>query len=196
MSLSIDWRNSKEVAAFQSALSRLDRAGFETVAVRVLNRVGDMAHRGKGPSVVKTLAKTTSLPQKVVRKRVWVKRATPYGLEFHIIARHGDVGLKYFKARETLRGVSVLLNGSREVLPNTFIRGGRFPNRVDLGMNGHVFEVSVPVSQWGRGFEKARSGVDLAVELQRGDTLKGFESIVSKNLPKRTDHEIRRLLGL
>ena len=76
------------------------------------------------------------------------------------------------------------------------MRGGRFPKRVDLGMNGHVFEADTGSNRWGRGFSKAKSGVDLAVELQRGDTLDGFESIVNKNLPKRTEHELRRLLGL
>ncbi len=61
-------------------------------------------------------------------------------LETGIIGSGTPIPLKFFKAKETKRGVIYTLFGKKEILPHGFIKGGSFPKRVDLKMGGNVFQ--------------------------------------------------------
>ncbi len=159
------------------------------VQARAINRTGDMSKT----KVVRALSKQTGLPQKTIRRSMKVRRASPGDLEYRIVSAGGDVSLKYFRARETLKGVTAFVRGEREMFPHTFIRGGSFARgRVDLNMGGHVFE-----RVGGRtDLEKVTSGVFIPIEMVEGASADAFDSTVSEVLPRRLSHEISRSLGL
>ena len=82
--------------------------------------------------------------------------------------------------------------GERRVFPGTFVKAGRFPNRVGIGMGGHVLKRA------GAGrfpIERQRSGVIIPQEMVKGATKDAFERPVSTVLPKRLEHEISRATG-
>ncbi|ALE02882.1 hypothetical protein PU02_0068 [Bartonella ancashensis] len=86
------------------------------------------------------VAKIASIPPKRVKKGVYVStKATAENLEANIRGSGSPLPLKIFKARETRRGVVYKIFGKREIMPNGFIQGGKFPQRVDLKMGGNVF---------------------------------------------------------
>lgn len=156
---------------------------------RSLNRTGDMART----QVVRELAKQTGLPQKTIRKAVKVKRASWQDLEYTLTASGGDVSLKYFKARETRRGVTAFVRGERELFEGAFIKGGSFERgRVALNMGGHVFQRIGGRTE----LEKLKSGVFIPIEMVEGATANAFEAIVADVLPRRLDHEIGRVLAV
>ena len=188
MSLLITWQNVEGLRRFDNALKALGDKKMRAVANRAVNRAGDAART----QVRRELPKQTGLQRKLIVKAVRVTRSTPATLSYRMDARGGDIALKYFGARETRRGVSAAPFGERKVFPGTFIMGGRFPNRVGIGMGGHVFE------RIGTGrfpIEKQKSGVIIPAEMVKGETRDAFERTVSTVLPQRIEHEINRATG-
>ncbi|WP_273721092.1 MULTISPECIES: hypothetical protein [unclassified Bartonella] len=90
----------------------------------------------------KQVADLSSAQPKRVKKGVYIKeKATAKFLETDIIGSGTPIPLKFFKAKETKRGVTYTLFGKKEILTHGFIKGGNFPKRVELKkMNGHVFQ--------------------------------------------------------
>lgn len=186
----------KELEQFGNMLGALGQDGPKVIT-RALNRTGDMART----RVVRELAKQTGLPQKTIRKAVKVQRpvwgsATGKGrdLTYTLSASGGDVSLKYFKARETRRGVTAFVRGERELFEGAFIKGGSFARGrvVAKGLNGHVFQRIGGRTE----LEKLKSGVFIPIEMVQGATANAFEATVADVLPRRLDHEINRALGL
>ncbi|MCZ2204007.1 hypothetical protein [Bartonella sp. A05] len=88
------------------------------------------------------VSKVASVQAKRVKKGVYVNtKATVDHLEADIRGSATLLPLKFFKARETKRGVVYTLFGRREIMPHGFIQGGKFPERVDLKMGGNVFQI-------------------------------------------------------
>lgn len=178
----------KGLQRFENMLGALGAEAPKAVN-RALNRTGDMART----QVVRTLARQTGLPQKTIRKSVKVKRSTWSDLNYTMSAAGGDVSLKYFKPRETRKGVSALVRGQRELYESTFLKGGSFTRgRVVLNMGRHVF---LRVGNR-TDLEKQKSGVVIPAEMVDGATAEAFDRTVEVQLPRRLDHEISRLLGL
>ncbi|UNF44124.1 hypothetical protein MNL07_01055 [Bartonella krasnovii] len=90
----------------------------------------------------KQVADISSAQSKRVKKGVYIKeKATAKFLETDIIGSGTPIPLKFFKAKETKRGVAYTMFGKKEILTHGFIKGGNFPKRVELKkMNGHVFQ--------------------------------------------------------
>ena len=88
------------------------------------------------PVMVRVLTKQTGLPRRTIAKALKRSRA---GQAYTIRSAGGDVSLKYFKARETQKGVSAAPWGQRRIYAGTFTKGGRFPNRVAVpSLSGQV----------------------------------------------------------
>lgn len=179
----------KDLHQFENMLGALSSKA--PVAVnRALNRTGDMART----QVVRTVAKETSLPQKMVRNIVRRDASNEADLTYTIWGAGGDISLKYFKPRETRKGVSAFVRGRRELYDSTFLRGGSFARgRVELNMGGHVF---ARLGSSRTPIEKLPSGVVVPSEMVDGASVEAFERVVSTHLPRRLNHEISRLLGL
>lgn len=186
--LDIRWKDVRGLVRFEDAFDELGERGMRRVGNRAVNRTGDMART----QVRLTLPKQTGLPRRTIVKAVRVKRSTMATLAYTMKAQGGDVSLKYFKARETRAGVSAAPFGKRQVFEGTFMRGGRFPNRVPLNMGGHVF---ARVGAARLPIEKQPSGVIIPVEMVSGQTAEIFNRTVARVLPRRIAHEITRATG-
>ena len=179
----------RDLERFGNMIGALGQDGPKAVN-RALNRTGDMART----RVVRALAKQTGLPQKTIRKAVKVKWSSWQDLEYRLSSSGGDVSLKYFKARETRKGVTAFVRGERELFEGSFIKGGSFARGrvVAQGLNGHVFQRIGGRTE----LEKLKSGVFIPIEMVEGATAAAFEDVVADVLPRRLDHEINRSLGI
>lgn len=156
---------------------------------RAVNRAGDMAKT----AMVRVLAPQTGLKPKVIRKALSSKKANATnGATYVIYSKGGDIRLKYFAARETRKGVSAAPFSNRQIFAGTFIKGGRFPNRVDIGMGGHVFKRTGAAR---KPIVLQRSGVFIPEEMISGASGAAFHSTAERVLPDRLAHELLRLLG-
>lgn len=176
------------VKALAEAMALLGEQKAKTAYSRAINRIG-------GSAIVQTsraLAGQTGLPVRVAHKALANPvLATPSTLEFFKGVRGGDVGLKYFGARETLQGVSAAPFNRRQIFEQTFIKGGRFPHRRGVVFHGHVLRPADPaVKDWGRPFKVRKSGVILPEQLVQGRSKTAFER-AAMALPVRIEHEIR-----
>ncbi|WP_455481267.1 hypothetical protein V3564_02585 [Bartonella sp. B12(2025)] len=88
------------------------------------------------------VSKVTSAQSKRVKKGVYVKsKATAKFPEADIVGSGTALPLKFFKAKETKRGAVYTMFGARKILPHGFIKGGKFPQRVNLRRGGgNVFQ--------------------------------------------------------
>lgn len=188
--LVITWGQIEGLRRFKFALRAVEsQHQFGNAARRAINRTGDMART----QVVRALAGQTGLKQKIIRKTVKVRRANFSSFEYRMKTRGGDISLKYFGARETRRGVSAKPFGKRQVFAGTFMRAGRFPNRVSVArFGGHAFE---RVGSGRLPIRKVKSGVIIPAEMVKGQTADAFDRSVRTNLPRRFEHELNRLTG-
>ena len=98
------------------------------------------------------------------------------------------MALKYFGARETRRGVSAAPFGSRQVFSGTFIKPGRFPNRITMKKGGQVFE-RAGMSRF--PIDKQKSGVVIPNEMVKGLTADAFERIGQAKLAEKVARHVK-----
>lgn len=99
----------------------------------------------------------------------------------------GNIRLKFFKPRETRKGVSAAPWNQRRVYAKTFMKGGRFPNRKKLNMNGAV----VQRAGGGRGpLKTVKSGLYLPTEATSGASAAAFYATAQSELAPRLIHEL------
>ncbi|MBI1202558.1 MAG: hypothetical protein GC182_08610 [Rhodopseudomonas sp.] len=158
---------------------------------RALNHSGDIART----KMRRALTEKTGLPYRVIKAATHTTHANYGALVYSIKARGGNVRLKFFKPRETQRGVSAAPRGQRRVFPNTFIKGGQFPNRVGLHMGGEVFE-RIGSGHGRPMFKRARSGVFIPTDMVSAEVAETFIATGLALLPGRVAHEVGRILGV
>jgi|SRR5579864_5500781 len=139
--------------------------------------------------MVRALTKQTGLKRDVINRAL--KGAPVGGLGYGIRSRGGNVSLKYFGARETRKGVSAAPWNHRRVFTGTFIKGGRFPNRVGLNLGGQVF---MRTGSRRTPIVKLKSGLFIPKEMVSGATASEFLLAVKTLLPARLQHEIEAIL--
>lgn len=133
-----------------------------------LNRIGN-ALRLK---TIAAEARQTGLPVKVIRKAQRAQPADAANLRYRISAAGGNIALRFFNPRETPRGVQSSPLAVYRFSPSAFIRGGKFPNRVPIGLGNNVYQ------RTGRGrgpLRMLRSNVFLGDQLVEGQTAMAFE---------------------
>lgn len=187
MVLEIRWSDIEAVERFDNQIKSLGKNGVK-VMQRGLARSGDMART----QVARALTKQTGLPRKVVVRALKVKRPHYHDLSYTITSQGGDISLKYFKPRETRRGVSAAPFGKRQIFAGTFMKGGRFPNRAGLAFKGHVVK-RVGADRFPVEFQK--SNVVIPEQMVSGATHEAFQKTVSDVLPRRIEHELGRIMG-
>ncbi|MBB3937921.1 hypothetical protein [Aureimonas phyllosphaerae] len=186
MELSLRWSDVASIRRFDDAVRALGNDESRKVLNRAINRTGEMART----KVVRALTKQTGLKRQVIVRAVKTKRSSWEGLTYVMETQGGDVGLRFFGARETRKGVSAAPFGGRKVFAGTFMQGGRFPNRKALGLGGKVF---ARVGKARTPFREEDSGVVIPAEMVKGATADAFTSTVSDVLPRRLAHEIARV---
>ena len=154
--------------------------------VRAINHTGDKARN----QMRRVLVKQTGLKAKTIRRAVTSTRAFNGG-DYVIKSSGGNIRLMFFRARETRRGETAAPWGTRRLYAGSFMKGGQFPNRVDLGKRGAVFR------RTGKGrmpIESVRSGLFIPTEMVTGDSEAAFYGVVSRDLGPRLAHELYRVL--
>lgn len=170
------------------------RKAMPKVAARALNRTGAKATT----QMVRTLTAQTGLARKIIKRAVKSMRASDRSLAYALKTRGGNISLRYFKARETRTGVSAAPLGHRIVVPHTFMKAGRFPNRVRFdskgrgkGMDRNVF---IRVGKARLPIEGGRSGVYIPTEMLQGRSLAAFDQLIAADLPTQVERAINDTL--
>lgn len=137
----------------------------------------------------KQVADISSAQSKRVKKGVYIKgKATAKFLETDIIGSGTPLPLKFFKAKETKRGVTYTMFGKQEILPHGFIKGGRFPKRVDLKMGGNVFQRAD-----GDQFPIAKQeGPSIAKVMSKPEIANAIAQYASERLTKNIQRQLKR----
>lgn len=189
------------LAQLEEATRILGSEGKAKVAFsRAINRTG----RTVGTEAGRILSKQTNLPMRTGSKamRQNVDRATPQTLMYTINAQGGDIGLKYFKPKETDAGVSAAPRNSRAIYVGTFMRAGWWPTRINKpNWNGQVFYRigdghsysglrSKGAKRVGTKFRKAKSGVIIPQEVVQGAVAQAWRE-GARRLQPRIEHEVR-----
>ncbi|EJF84183.1 hypothetical protein MCU_00851 [Bartonella elizabethae Re6043vi] len=137
----------------------------------------------------KQVADLSSAQSKRVKKGVYIKdKATAQFLETDIIGSGTPIPLKFFKAKETKRGVTYKLFGKKQILPHGFIKGGSFPKRVDLKMGGNVFQ-----KDDGDKFPIAKQeGPSIATVMSKPEIANAIAQYASERLTKNIQRQLAR----
>jgi hypothetical protein len=176
--------DAAQLAGFATSLRKAGKSSG-LVLTRAINHTG----RKAVTEMRKVLLVQTGLKSATIRRAV-TSSSTPG--QFVIRSRGGNIALKYFGARETRKGVSAAPWGARRIYPLTFIKGGRFPNRVALNMGGHVFR---RVGSSRLPIEGGKSGLFIPTEMVSGQSATAFYAVVDRDLSGRIAHELYRVMG-
>lgn len=177
---------------FGNGLGALGAGGARKAMVRALNHEGAKAFT----AVRRALVRQTGIPSGRISAGLRQKRA--YGgsasgsgaiLEHAIVGTGKPLPLKYFKARQTRKGVSAAPWNERRIFVGSFNTGGSFETGRKPVMGGHVF---VRIGRGRTPIEKLY-GPGIANELVRDQVALAFKG-VAFGLPARLGHEIGRLL--
>ena len=126
---------------------------------------------------VEAEARQTGLPVKTIDKAQKASRSTPASLDYRIRSDGGDVRLKFFGAEEGSGGVVAHPLGAARTFAHAFMKGGRFPQRVNVSkLNGQVFE---RVGAKRLPLRTLKSGVAIPKEMVTGATAAAFDKGVA-----------------
>ncbi|MBR0871185.1 hypothetical protein JQ633_12510 [Bradyrhizobium tropiciagri] len=172
-----------------------------------IRHVSDVMHRAQklAPDVLRlavkhTGGKATSAMRSALVDQTGLKRGTlvravkgsSAGLGYIIKSHGGNIRLKFFRARETRKGVSAAPWNARRIYPGTFMKGGRFPNRKPLGMGGQVMQRAgsrrLPL-------HGVKSGLFIPEEMVKGQSEAAFYGVLQSDLAPRLEHELSRILA-
>ena len=146
---------------------------------RAVNHTGDKVNT----QVRRAISKRTSVPPMALEKYGALKKrlSTPATLTYEIKSSGKGIPYKAMGARQTRVGVSVMAWGRRFVIPHAFIGQG--------SLNGNVFirrgSSRHPI--------KALTGPSIPKELVKHYVDQVFHTTVTRELPPRVEHEVRRL---
>lgn len=189
MQITID---ANEFTRLGNVLAAIGDTDTKRAIVRALNHTGSKAYT----QVKRAMVGQTGMPYGVVNKGVKRKLAhtgsasgTGGSMEFVIIGTGKPLSLKYFKARQTRKGVSAAPWNVRRIFPGTFNTGGSFEKGRVSVLGGHVFKRTSAK----RGPLEKLYGPGIANELIKDEVKATFERVASE-LPDRLSHEIERLL--
>lgn len=160
---------------------------FKLAMTRALNHTGNKART----QMKRTLAQQTGLKIKTTDRALKTKRAFG-GSAFVIWSQGGNVRLQFFGARETRKGVIAAPWNRRKTFAGAFMRGGKFPNRKDIGLGGAVVR-RAGASRYPMKTQK--SGLFIPNEMVTGQTEGAFYNTAERELPPRMMHELRFLFG-
>lgn len=185
--ISARWAD-KHLSLFGSRIAVL-HSRFPNVLPRIINQVGNRAKT----QVIRSLTKQTGLSRKTIVKAIGDPgHARHSKLSYEMVTRGGDIRLKYLSPRELRAGVSAKPFGQRKLFAGTFLKGGRFPGRVNVPkFYGHAFH---RLNKSGTKITYTRSGVFIPMEMTKGATRSAFERTAAPLLQQRVDAALKKLV--
>lgn len=189
MAIRMRWAD-KHLQQYADLLEQVHRDDPK-ILPRIVNQVGNLAKT----QVIRNLAAQTGLPRKTIVLAVGnpaTARANGR-LSYEMTTRGGNIRLKFLAPRETAGGVVARPFGKQAFFPGAFMRGGAFPNRVEVPQfRGHVMYRN---QAKGRYFTYARSGVFIPREMTTGATKAAFERIAAPVLRERVEAMLIKRFG-
>lgn len=184
--ISVRWADN-HLKTFGKRIGELNEK-FPLVLPRIVNQVGARAKT----QVTRSLTKQTGLPRATIVKAIGDPgRARAGKLSYEMRTRGGNIRLKYLGAFETEDGVVAKPFGKTTLYPGAFMRGGWWPNRVDVPkFDGHAMIRNGS----GRNYTFARSGVMIPQEMTQGATMAAFQGIAGPLLKVRVEAALLKLL--
>lgn len=175
------------LARYGNQMAAIGAGGAETALKRAMVHTGRKART----EVLRALTTQTGLPRGVLARAVRIVPGDAGTLSMVLRSQGGNVRLKYFKARETRRGVSAAPWNKRSIFAGTFMKAGwfRFGRVVKPNWNGQVFRRGASGK-----FEVVRSGVFIPTEMLQGDTAQAWRDVIERDLVSRVGHELGRML--
>lgn len=192
MQVTISFRD-QVMARFANQLGALGDGKARKVMSRALKHTGRKART----QVIRALVTQTGLKRRTIARAVREVRGNADALTFELETRGGNVRLKYFRARETRRGVSAAPWNKRKIFAGTFMRAGWWKTGrvVKPNWNGQVFSRAGGATESGMDkFSVERSGLYIPTEMLAGQTARSWSDLIDRDLLPRVEHEIGRLL--
>lgn len=186
MTVNIRWADAT-LAKYQKEIVQL-AAQFPKVIPQEINKVGDRVRT----QVVRTLTKQTGLPKKTIQKAVVTYGASPGKYLYTLKSEGGDIRLRFFKPRETRKGVVAKPWGKHTLFAGTFMKGGKFPKRVDVAQL--TPDVWRRLNKSGSKITQQKSGVRIPAEMITGATAEAFDKMAAPLLEQRVMKVIAKLL--
>lgn len=175
----------KGLVRFSEAVRTLGERRAQAAYARAINKAGRDASKAVAPA----LTAQTGLPKRTAPKvlRRNVLRAAPARLAYQITAKGGEVRLKFFKPRETRKGVTAAPWNSRQLFQSAFMRAGWWPSRVRKpNWNRQVFRRTPSGA-----FENVKSGMFIPQELMEGQAASAWLR-GGQTLQKHVAFEVRK----
>lgn len=183
-----------DAAALREEIKGLDEVAagaFRTQVVGALNSVGAELHQ----AIIAPLRMQTGLSGSTVPRSVHDVGATEEQLAFTIVARGGDISLKYFGPREAQGGVIARPRGVRTFFDGAFTRSGRgAARRLVPKLNGQVYR-NIADGKWRGKIAKVKSGVYIPQELVRDAAASAFQRVVAEELPPAVGRVLTLVTG-
>lgn len=176
--ITIHWQGDG-LARMKAAITLLAGKNDPEPLRRALNHTGDKAYT----LVRRLIAQHTRVPVRMIDKYGAMKKRRAAvkgtGLEYRIEATGKGIPLKVFKAYQTRKGVTVdVWPKGRYLIPHAFIV---------KSLGGHVFwrtsKSRTPIAR--------PTGPSIPKELVKKYVDEAFQSLVSRELPQRVEHEVR-----
>lgn len=193
--IGLKWAD-RELFRFAERIVQLNER-FPKVIPQEVNRVGARVKT----LVIRNLRTQTGLKRDVIVRAMGNPIKAGSGRFSYTMTTHGGfIRLKYFNPRETRKGVVARPFGKRKIFDSTFMKGGRFPTRVDVkGFDGQVMRrIKGEKVEWnGRMVTKlvrVRSGVRIPDEMVQGNTRKVFDAMAAPLLKQRIEAVLDRLV--
>jgi hypothetical protein len=176
-------------------------AGLEN-APAILAEALNAAGEGLRRATVAAETGQTGLAEDVIERAQQTISASPGRLAFAIVARGGNIRLKYFGAREGGGGVTAHPWGQSRFYPGAFLTSGREPNRAPTPrLGGQVFTATgvknasrKGAGSWWRKIALTRSDLYIPTELIRGETKAAFETGAARALESVAQTLFTRLM--
>lgn len=185
------------IARFDQAAKALGEGKARRAYATAINHTGNIARTQAG----RALSDQTGLSKTVGRKAMRrYDRASAANLTYTVNTQGGEIRVKFFRPRETRKGVTASPWNKRTLFASTFMRAGWWPSRVDKpNWNRQVF-VRTGTSKATRlhpggmdQFEVKKSDVIIPDEVQIGQTARAWEDAGRTRLQPRIEHQIRRI---
>ena len=145
-----------------------------------MNRTADSV---RTDAVRRVRSELKSLPAATVRRRFQINRATRSNPEASIDVSAQGINLQRFGARQTAKGVTVVVKGARKLIPHAFIARGRGGSLLVFRRERGAWRYPIEALFGPDVFDVLKNHL-VAVLAEGGDTL-------AKNL----EHEIDYLLS-
>ncbi|MDG4670880.1 hypothetical protein P9A16_07080 [Shinella sp. 838] len=186
MTITVKWADGN-LKKYEKDIARLAER-FPKVVPQEINKVGNKVRT----QVVRTLTKQTGLPRSTIVRAVGTEGAAAGKLFYTMKSAGGDIRLRFFKPRETRKGVVAKPWGKLTPYPGTFMKGGKFPKRVDSAYLSP--DVWRRLNSSGTRITQQRSGVRIPVEMITGATAEAFDKMAAPLLEQRITKVIQKLL--